>query len=450
MNRENKLQAAPVDVEFIRSELESHWIPFTDNKSFKDDPRLVVKGEGVYLWNQRGERLLDGSSGLFTTAAGHCRPEITKAVADQLAELDYIPSFLRSHPRAFELSNKLCPILPEPMNHVFFCNSGSEAVDSAIKIILQYHACRGEGQRNIFVSRHRAYHGVNIGGTSLSGLVKNRTGFNGMMPGVVHMRSTWDEEQCFSRGQPLHRGVELADDLLRVVQTHGAKSIAAVFVEPIAGSTGVLVPPVGYLERIREICDEHNIIMVIDEVLTGFGRTGAAFASNAFGVVPDVMTMAKALTNGAQPMGAVAVKDEIYETVVNASPRDVVELAHGYTYSAHPAACAAAIATLEIYERENLFERARKISEYFLDSVFALQNLAAVTDIRGYGMLAGFDVAPEGTVGIRGNRLQKRLFDAGLHIKTTGDAGIIAPPLTIEKEQIDEMCEILKQELNRL
>lgn len=450
MDQQGTPQTDSIEFELTRDDLESHWIPFTDNKSFKDDPRLVVKGEGVYLWNQRGERMLDGSSGLFTSAAGHCRPEITQAVAEQLAELDYMPSFLRGHPKSFELSNKLVPLLPEPINHVFYCNSGSEAVDSAIKIILQYHASRGEGQRNIFVSRDRAYHGVNIGGTSLSGMVKNRTGFNGMMPGVVHMRSTWDKDQIFSRGQPLHRGPELAEDLMRVVQTHGAQSIAAVFIEPIAGSTGVLVPPVGYLERIREICDEHDIVMVLDEVLTGFGRSGAAFAGEALGVVPDVMTMAKALTNGAQPMGAVAVNDQIYHSVVDASPRDVVELAHGYTYSAHPAACAAGIATLDIYERENLFQRASEMSEYFLDSMFALQNLAAVTDIRGYGMLAGFDVAPEGRVGARGNELQKRLFDAGLHIKTTGDAGIVAPPLTVEKEQIDEMCEILKQELNRL
>lgn len=450
MGQDSVVQTASTAMGLARAELESHWIPFTDNKSFKDDPRLLVKGEGVHLWNQHGDKLLDGVSGLFTTAAGHCRPEITEAVAAQLAQLDYIPSFLRSHPRSFELANKLVPLFPADMNHVFFCNSGSEAVDSAMKIALQYHASRGEGGRNVFVSRDRAYHGVNIGGTSLSGLMKNRQGFNAMVPGVVHMRSTFDPEQRYSMGQPLLRGEELADDLLRIVQTHGAKSIAACFIEPIAGSTGVLVPPVGYLERIRELCDEHEILMVMDEVLTGFGRTGAAFASDAFGVVPDIMTMAKALTNGAQPMGAVAVQDEIYETVVNAHPRDVIELAHGYTYSAHPAACAAAIATLDIFEKEKLFDRAAEMSAYFLESVFSLQNLGMVTDVRGYGMLAGFDIASEGAPGVRGNLLQKRLFDAGLHIKTTGDAGMIAPALIVEKEQIDEMVEILKQELIRL
>ncbi|MBT4159753.1 MAG: aminotransferase class III-fold pyridoxal phosphate-dependent enzyme [Gammaproteobacteria bacterium] len=436
--------------QLVREELESHWLPFTDNKTFKDDPRLVVKGEGMFLWNQHGDRLLDGCSGLFTCAAGHCREEITRAVSEQLQQLDYMTSFLRSHPRSFEAANKLTAILPEPINHVFFCNSGSEAVDTAIKIAQQYHACRGEGHRNIFVSRHRAYHGVNIGGTSLSGLAKNRQGFNGVMPGVVHMRSTWDEEQRFSIGQPLHRGRELADDLYHFVQTYGANNIAACFIEPVAGSTGCLVPPVGYLERIREICDEYGILLVMDEVITGFGRTGAPFAADAFGVNPDIVTLAKALTNGAQPMGAVAVRDEIYETVVDAYPDGVVELAHGYTYSAHPAACAAAIATLDIYEKESLFERAGEMSEYFLNSIFALQNLGTVTDIRGLGLFAGIDVEPEGAAGAKGNLLQKRLFDAGLHIKTTGDSVLIAPPLIVEKEQIDEMCEILKQELNRL
>lgn len=433
-----------------RAELENHWLPFTDNKTFKDDPRLVVKGEGVYLWNQRGERLLDGSAGLFTSALGHCRPEITDAVGAQLAELDYIPSFLRSHPRAFEAANLLTRILPGPINHIFFCNSGSESVDTAMKIVIQYHLARGQAQRSVFVTRDRAYHGVNLGGTALSGIARNRQAFGSLVPGIVHMRDTWDADQCFSRGQPARGGVDLADDLVRAVRTHGPDRIAACFVEPIAGSTGVLVPPIGYLERIREICDEYGILLVFDEVITGFGRTGAAFGADSFAVTPDIMTMAKALTNGAQPMGAVAVRDDIYQTVIDASPGDVVEFAHGYTFSAHPAACAAAIATLGIYEREKIFERAREMSEYFLDSVFALQNLPAVADIRGFGMLAGFDVAPKGTPGLRGMRLQRALFDAGLHIKTTGDAAILAPPLVIEKPQIDEMCQILRDVLKSI
>ena len=429
-----------------RTELESHWLPFTDNKTFKDEPRLIARAEGMYLWNHRGERLLDGSAGLFTSAAGHCRAEITAAVAEQLAELDYMPSFMRSHPRSFEAANRLSEILPAPIGHVFFCNSGSEAVDTAMKIALQYYVARGEGHRNMFVTRDRAYHGVNVGGTALSGIAGNRQAFGSLMPGIAHMRATWDPEQRFTRGQPA-KGAELADDLLRAVQTHGAHRIAACFVEPIAGSTGVLVPPVGYLERLREICDEYGILLVFDEVITGFGRTGEAFAADSFGVVPDILTMAKALTNGAQPMGAVAVRDWIYQSVVRAQPDDVVEFAHGYTFSAHPAACAAAIATLEIYQRERLFERARDMSAYFLDSLFSLQNLPAVTDIRGYGMLVGFDVAPDGEPGMRGQRLQRRLFDAGLHVKMTGDSAIVAPPLTVEKEHIDAMCEILRETL---
>jgi len=437
-------------IELVREELESHWLPFTDNKTFKDDPRLVIRGEGMYLWNQHGNRLLDGCSGLFTCAAGHCRPEITEAVAAQLAQLDYMPSFTRSHPGGFELANKLTKILPEGFNHVFFCNSGSESVDTAIKMALQYHHCRGEANRNIFVSRDRAYHGVNIGGTSLAGLVKNRHGFNAKMPNVVHMRATWDPDQVFSKKQPLEKGHELADDLLRAVQTYGGANIAACFVEPIAGSTGCLVPPVGYLDRLREICDEHGILLVFDEVITGFGRTGAPFGADAFGVLPDIMTLAKALTNGAQPMGAVAVRDGIYDDIINAYPDDTIELAHGYTYSAHPAACAAGIATLDIYEKENLFQHAAEISNYFLDSIFALQNLGVVTDIRGYGLLAAIDVAHDGAPGMRGMKLQRRLFDAGLHIKATGDSVLIAPALITEKEHIDEMCEILKQELSQM
>ncbi len=450
MSDDSVMREPGASVDMTRARLENHWLPFTDNKTFKEDPRIFVKAEGVYLWNHRGERLLDGVSGLFTSAAGHCRPEITSAVSQQLAQLDYTSPFLCGHPGSFEIANRLAAILPEPLNHVFFCCSGSESVDTAIKMALAYHASRGEGRRNILVSRDRGYHGVNVGGTSLSGLVKNRSGFGPLMPGVVHIRSTWDEKQVFSMGQPLHGGPELADDLLRMVQIHGESNIAACFIEPIAGSTGALVPPVGYLERLREICDEYGILLVFDEVITGFGRTGSAFAAQEFNVTPDIITMAKALTNGAQPMGAVAARDEIYQSMTEASPDDVIEFAHGYTYSAHPAACAAALATLDIYEREGLFQRAKEMSQYFLEAIFSLQNLPAVTDIRGYGMLAGMDVAADGRAGAQGHKLQKRLFDAGLHIKTTGDAVLIAPPFVVEKAQIDEMCEILKQELLRI
>ena len=302
---------------------------------------------------------------------------------------------------------------------------------AALKIAMAYHRARGEGQRTRFVSRERAYHGVNIGGTSLSGMVKNRETFSGFMPGIVHMRHTWLEENRFAKGQPEH-GAYLADDLQRAAENYGGGTIAACFVEPIAGSTGVLVPPVGYLERLREICDAHGILLVFDEVICGFGRTGKAFAAQSFGVVPDIITMAKALTNGAVPMAAVAVRDEIYDTVVGASPDGAIEMFHGYTYSGHPVACAAGLATLDIYEKENLFERAAELSPYFLDQMHSLGDMGVVTDIRGYGLIAGIDVAAGDAPGKRGTQLQKDLFWSGLHVKFTGDTGIVAPPFIAE------------------
>ncbi|MFQ5994500.1 MAG: aspartate aminotransferase family protein [Acidiferrobacterales bacterium] len=426
--------------------LENQWMPFTANRDFKTNPRLLVRGEGVYFWNHEGNKVLDGSSGLFCCAAGHGRREIADAVAQQLLELDYAPPFQSAHPKSFELARRVAALTPKGINHMFFANSGSEAVDSALKIALAYHRARGEGQRMRFVSRERAYHGVNIGGTSLSGLVKNRETFGAGLTGVAHMRHTWLPENRFTKGQP-DNGVELAEDLQRIVGLFGADTIAACFVEPIAGSTGVLVPPKGYLERLREICDAHGILLVFDEVICGFGRTGEAFAAQSFGVTPDMMTMAKALTNAAQPMGAVAVQDAIYETIVGTAPGDSIELFHGYTYSGHPAACAAGLAALDIYEKEGLFTRAAEMSSYFLEAVFALSDLPVISDIRGYGMIAGFDVAPADRPGTRGYDVQKRLFEAGLHIKMTGDAGIIAPPLVSEKSHIDKMCDILREVL---
>ncbi|MBL4690046.1 MAG: aspartate aminotransferase family protein [Rhodospirillales bacterium] len=424
-------------------------MPFTANRDFKNDPRLIVRGEGVYYWDHKGGKILDGSSGLFCSAAGHCRPEIAEAVYKQLQENDFAPPFQMGHPGAFELAGKVSRLTPDGMDHVFFANSGSEAVDTALKIAMAYHRANGEGQRTRFVSRERAYHGVNIGGTSLGGMVKNRETFSGVMPGVVHMRHTWLEENRFAKGQPEH-GAYLAEDLQRAAENYGGSTIAACFIEPIAGSTGVLVPPVGYLERLREICDAHGILLVFDEVICGFGRTGKAFAAQSFGVTPDIITMAKALTNGAVPMGAVAVRDEIYQTVVDASPENAIEMFHGYTYSGHPVACAAGLATLEIFEQENLFERAAELTPYFLDQVFSLQELDIVTDIRGYGLIAGFDIAPGAAPGARGTRLQKDLFWSGLHVKFTGDTGIIAPPLIAEKEHIDQIVGLLREKLAEL
>jgi len=426
--------------------LESHWLPFTDNRAFKREPRLFVKAKGMHYWNERGDRILDGSSGLFTSAAGHCRSEIAAAVSQQLETLDFTPSFMRGHPLAFRLADEVASLMPAGLGHVFFCNSGSESVDTAMKIAMAYHLARGEGQRSHFVSRERAYHGVNIGGTALSGMVRNREAFGTLLPGVLHMRHTLLPENRLKRGQG-DVGVELADDLLRFVQLVGEKRIAAVFVEPIAGSTGVIVPPKGYLERIREICTRYGILLVFDEVICGFGRTGQAFAAQSFGVTPDVITMAKALTNGAQPMGAIAVRDDIYQTILDGAAEGVTEFFHGYTYSAHPAACAAGLATLDIYRKEQLFERARSLAPAFQDAMFALQDLPIVKDVRGYGLLAGIEVHPGRTPGARGTELQGRLFDRGLHVKTTGDVAIIAPAFIAEPVHIEEIAAHLRDAL---
>jgi len=426
--------------------LESHWLPFTDNRAFKREPRLFVRASGMHYWNERGDRILDGSSGLFTSAAGHCRPEIAKAVGEQLQTLDFTPSFMRGHPLAFKLADEVASLMPAGLGHVFFCNSGSESVDTAMTIAMAYHLARGEGQRSHFVSRERAYHGVNIGGTALSGMVRNREAFGTLLPGVLHMRHTLLPENRLKRGQG-DVGVELADDLLRFVQLVGEKRIAAVFVEPIAGSTGVIVPPKGYLERIREICTRYGILLVFDEVICGFGRTGQAFAAQSFGVTPDMITMAKALTNGAQPMGAIAVRDDIYQTILDGAADGVTEFFHGYTYSAHPAACAAGLATLDIYRKERLFERARSLAPAFQDAMFALQDLPIVKDVRGYGLLAGIEVHPGKAPGVRGTELQGRLFDRGLHVKTTGDVAIIAPAFIAEPVHIEEIAAHLRDAL---
>lgn len=431
-------------MQYKANTLENHWMPFTGNRDFKANPRLIVRGEGCYYWDHKGGKIIDASSGLFCCAAGHSRPEIAEAVYKQLQEVDFAPPFQVGHPASFELAQRVSALTPDEINHVFFTNSGSESVDTALKIAMAYHRARGEGQRTRFVSRERAYHGVNIGGTSLSGLVKNRESFSAVMPNIVHMRHTWLEENRFTRGQPEH-GAHLAEDLQRAVDNYGASTIAAVFVEPIAGSTGCLVPPKGYLERLREICDATGILLVFDEVITGFGRTGKAFAAQSFGVTPDIMTLAKGLTNGAQPMGAVAVRDDIYDTVVDAAPENAIELFHGYTYSGHPAACAAGLATLEIYEKEGLFEKAAELSPYFLDRMFELQDMDSVIDIRGYGLLAAFDLKAEGAPGARGAQAQKDLFWKGMHVKFTGDTGLIAPPLVAGEEQIDEIIKIIRE-----
>ncbi len=436
-------------MQYTANNLENHWMPFTSNREFKENPRLIVKGEGVYFTDHKGGTIIDGSSGLFCCPLGHGREDIAKAVYEQLLLNDYASPFMTSTPGSFELAQKVARITPEGMNHVFFVNSGSESIDTALKMCMAYHRARGEGQRTRFVSRERAYHGVNIGGVSLSGMVKNRETFSGVMPNVVTMRHTWSPEELFVRGQP-ENGAELANDLQRFCETYGGSTIAAVFVEPVAGSTGVLVPPKGYLERLREICDEHGILLVFDEVITGFGRTGNAFAADTFGVTPDLMTMAKALTNGSQPMGGVCVKDEVYETICNAAPENAIEFFHGYTYSGHPAACAAGIVVQDAYENENLFEAAANMSDYFLDGLFSLQDLDCIKDIRGIGLLGAVELKPKSNPGALGTQTQKDLFWNGMHVKFTGDTGIVAPAFIAEKSHVDEMIDTLRKTLEAI
>ena len=423
-----------------------NWLPFTPNRDFRREPKILARAKGMYYYDPAGRPIVDGSSGLFAVSAGHGREEITQAVSRQLDELDFAPSFYRGNPPAFLAAEKLAGILPVGLDRVFLVNSGSEAVDTAIKMALLYHRVRGEAQRTLFVSRERAYHGVNLGGLGLSGIVNNRRHFASQLPNVPLLRHTWLAENRFTRGLPQH-GAELADDLLRIIATHGAENIAAVFVEPIAGSTGVLLPPQGYLERLREITAAHGILLVFDEVICGFGRTGKAFAAQSFGVRPDLLTIAKAISNGAIPMGAVAVDRGIHEAIIDFAPADQIEFFHGYTSGGHPVAAAAAIATLEIYRREALFARGEALSSYFMDQLFTLRELPVVTDIRAYGLIAGIDLAPDGTPGVRGYRLQKALFDRGLHVKTTGDAAIIAPALVAERQHIDEIVSSLRRAL---
>ena len=425
--------------------LENYFLPFTANKDFKKDPRLLDRGEGVYYWNHKGDQVIDASSGLFCVPLGHGRKEIAEAVHQQLLKLDYSPSFQVSHLPAFTLAEKVAKMLPGDLNNIFFTICGSTAVDSAIKIIQAYQHAIGQAHRMKFVSRERAYHGVNIGGTSLSGMIKNREIFTASMPGVIHLRHTWLEENKYTKGQS-ENGAHLADDLQRFVDMYGPESIAGCFVEPIAGSTGTLVPPKGYLEKLRATCDKYGIVLVFDEVITGFGRTGKAFGAIKYNVQPDMILMAKAITNGAQPMGAVGVSDKIYNAIVDNGPEHGVEFFHGYTYSGHPACVAASLATLDIYEKENIFEKAEKMSSYFLDAVFdTFTGIPAVTDIRGDGLMAAIDLAVDKAPGVRGYDAQKKTFANGVHIKFTGDAGIIAPALIAEEKHIDEMLHKIKE-----
>jgi len=423
--------------------LDAFWMPFTANRRFKAHPRLLARAQGMHYWTDDGRQILDGAAGLWCVNAGHARPEITEAVSRQLATLDYAPAFQMGHPQAFELANRLVELVPGDLDHVFFTNSGSEAVDTALKIAIACHRSRGEAARTRLIGREKGYHGVGFGGISVGGIVNNRKFFGSLLPGVDHLPHTLDiEHNAYSRGLP-EWGAHLADELERLVALHDASTIAAVIVEPVAGSAGVILPPKGYLQRLRSICDKHGILLIFDEVITGFGRLGAPFGAHYFDVVPDMITSAKGLTNGAIPMGAVFVRKSIYDAFMNA-PEGAIELFHGYTYSAHPAACAAALATQEIYRREGLLTRAADLSRIWEDAVHSLRGLPHVMDIRNLGLVAGIELQPRsGAPGARGYDVFVDAFEKGVLIRTTGDIIALSPPLVIEPAQIDQLVTTL-------
>ena len=424
--------------------LGAYWMPFTANRQFKAHPRLLVAAEGMYYTRDDGKRVLDATSGLWCVNAGHGRKEIAAAVAAQLERLDYATAFQMGHPGVFELAARLAAILPGDLNHVFFANSGSEAVESALKIALAYHLARGEGQRQRFIGRERAYHGASFAGIAVGGIANNSKAFGAPAIPVDHIIHTHDPTRAFTRGEP-ETGAELADDLERVIALHGASTIAAVIVEPFAGSAGVIVPPKGYLKRLRQICDRHGLLLIFDEVITGFGRIGASFAAERFGVVPDMITLAKGLTNGSVPMGAVGVRSGIYEAMMATdSPEVMIEFAHGYTYSGHPVACAAANAALDIYESEGLFARAGKMAKVLEDAAHSLRGLPHVIDIRNIGMVAAIELEPrEGRPNERAFEAYLRCFEKGLLIRTTGETIALSPSLIASPEQLAQIAETI-------
>ena len=420
------------------NDLSAFWMPFTSNRQFKAAPRMFVAAKDMHYTTSDGRQVLDGTAGLWCCNAGHCRPKITEAIQRQAAEMDYAPAFQMGHPGAFELANRIVDIAPDGIEHVFYCNSGSEAVDTALKIALAYHRARGEGTRTRLIGRERGYHGVGFGGISVGGIVNNRRFFGTALGGVDHLPHTHLPQNAFTKGQPEH-GADLADDLERIVALHGAETIAAVIVEPMAGSTGVLLPPKGYLQKLRDITKKHGILLIFDEVITGFGRLGSAFASQHFGVTPDMITCAKGLTNGVIPMGAVLTSAEIHDAFMT-GPEHVIELFHGYTYSGNPIACAAGIATLETYAEEGLFQRANDLAPYWEQALHSLKGAPNVIDIRNMGLIGAVELAPiEGQPGKRAFDVFVKAYEAGILIRVTGDIIAMSPPLIIDKAQIDEL-----------
>ncbi|WP_235430333.1 aspartate aminotransferase family protein [Xanthomonas sp. MUS 060] len=427
-------------------DLEAFWMPFTANRQFKARPRLLASAEGMYYRSVDGRQILDGTAGLWCCNAGHARPRIVEAVARQIATLDFAPTFQMGSPLPFVLAERLVALAPPGLNHVFYTNSGSESVDTALKIALAYHRARGEGQRTRLLGREKGYHGVGFGGISVGGLPNNRKGFGPLLPGVDHLRHTLDiERNAFARGLPTH-GAELADDLERLIALHDASTIAALIIEPISGSAGVILPPQGYLQRIRALCDKHGIVLIFDEVITGYGRIGNAFAAQRFGVVPDIITTAKGLTNGCVPMGAIFVSDAIHDAFAH-GPAGSIDLFHGYTYSGHPLACAAALATLDTYAEENLFDKAIQLGMVWEQAIHALRGLPHVIDIRNFGLIGAIELAPrEGAPGVRAYDIFERCFHEGdLLIRVTGDTIALSPPLIVEHTHIERMFSVLAE-----
>jgi beta-alanine--pyruvate transaminase len=431
------------------NDLRAFWMPFTANRQFKQAPRLFVGARDMHYTTSDGRQVLDGTAGLWCCNAGHCRPKITEAISAQAGELDYAPAFQMGHPKAFELANRLIAIAPEGMEHAFFTNSGSESVETALKIAIAYQRAIGQGARTRLIGRERGYHGVNFGGISVGGIVNNRKFFGTLLSGVDHLPHTHLAKNAWSKGQPEH-GAELADELERIVTLHDASTIAAVIVEPVAGSTGVLIPPKGYLERLREICTKHGILLIFDEVITGFGRTGAAFAADKYGVLPDMITCAKGLTNGVIPMGAVLTTAAIHDAFMT-GPEHMIELFHGYTYSGNPVAAAAGLATLDLYREEGLFERAAALAPVWEDALHSLRDCPNVIDVRNEGLIGAVELEPiAGAPSKRAFQAFLDAYDAGILIRTTGDIIAMSPPLIISEDQIDRLVGALRGVLMKL
>jgi beta-alanine--pyruvate transaminase len=434
------LSEARVSADARPNDLEAYWMPFTPNRAFKKAPRLITRAKDMHYYAADGRAVLDATAGLWCCNAGHGREEIVSAIKRQAEELDYAPAFQFGHPYAFELASRVAALAPGDLDHVFFCNSGSEAVDTALKIALAYHHARGEGARTRLIGRERGYHGVGFGGISVGGIVNNRKFFGSLLTGVDHLPHTYNREtQAFTKGEP-EWGAHLADDLERIAALHDPSTIAAVIVEPMAGSTGVLPAPKGYLQRLRAICDKYGILLIFDEVITGFGRLGFAFAAERYGVIPDIITFAKGITSGTVPMGGAVVRAPVYEAFM-AGPEHVIELFHGYTYSAHPLACAAGLATLDLYGREKLFESARALEPKFADAAMTLRGLPGVLDIRTVGLVAGIDLAskPDGFGKRAYAAMDKAFHEHGIMIRVTGDTIALSPPLIVSEDEIAEI-----------